>query len=445
MKVLILGGGLAGLAAANKLLDQKNFEITILEKAPFWGGLASSFRIPDGDLIPRFNHHIIRANKTTLKYLKRYDLLGNNTWKRINMGVAWKGKVYNINKPWKYLFFPYLNFWEKIRFGLFGMYVSYFLNPDKLPDELDAQAYLNKTCGKSVTQKMYYQLYGRNKFNIPLSQIAMKQFAWRMKEREFNDKFTYPMKGIQGMIDGLVKDCADRGARMFLKANVTSLDVQNKTITYLIDGKEKTETFDVFINTIPVPELIKFCEGLPEDYQNQIKRLRYVPVVGLLFGTEDFLDPENYWINIIGERVHVIYQHSLLVDKYKNKVTWCIRYGGSEEDIPKSDEEIKELYLGVLKKYFPNIKLNWCYVFREKYAEPIYDKDYAKYAPTYRTPVKGYYNAGIQCTFPKIRNMNVALESGEHVAKLILEDYSQAQPGKPQDSSDRLQQTAQQV
>lgn len=422
MRVMILGGGLAGLAAADKLLDSGKAEVTIIEKAPFLGGLASSFEV-EGGLIPRFNHHIVRTNTKTLEYLRRYDLLGNNTWKRINLAVALNNKVYNINKPWKYLRFNYLNLIEKIRFGLFGIYVSYILNPDSLPDDLDAETYLNKACGKSVTQKMYYQLYGRNKFNIPLSQIAMKQFAHRMKEREFNDIFTYPMRGLQGMIDGLERDVVQKGCKIFQRAKITSLDMQKRVIAYKVGGKERTEVFDVLVNTIPVPEFVQFAKGLPEDYVKNIKKLRYTPVVGLLFGTKDFLDHENYWINFIGERVHVLYQHSVLVDKYKSKVSWLIRYGGSAEDLPKSDDEIKDLYLGVLKRYFPNMNLNWCYVFREKYAEPIYDKDYTKYAPTYRTPVKGFYNAGIQVTFPKIRNMNVALESGEKVAQQILEDY----------------------
>jgi len=422
-KTIILGGGLAGLSAADKLLNNKNFKVTILEKAPFWGGLASSFKVPTGDLIPRFNHHIVRTNKTTLAYLKHYDLLGNNIWKRINLAIALNKKVYNINKPLKYLLFPYLNIAEKIRFGLFGLYISYILNPDKLSDSLDAETYLNKMCGKSVTQKIYYQLYGRNKFNIPLNQIAMKQFAHRMKEREFNDLFTYPMKGIQGMIDGLVQDCASKNCRMHLQTNIISLDINKKIIIYSIKNKKYLEKFDILINTIPVPELIKFCKGIPKEYINKIKKLRYVPVVGLLFGTKKFLDPENYWINFIGEHIHVIYQHSMLIDKYKSKVSWCIRYGGSEEDMPKSDEEIKKIYLKEMHNYFSDMELDWCYVFREKYAEPIYDKDYPRYAPTYTTPIPYLFNSGIQVTFPKIRNMNVALESGIKVAEIIKEKF----------------------
>ena len=423
MKIIILGGGLSGLAAADLLLE-KGYEVKILEAANFLGGLASSVLV-DNDLIPRFNHHIVRTNTTTLFYLKKYKLLGKNTWKRINLAIALKKRIYNINKPWKYLNFPYLNLIEKIRFGLFGLYISYLFNPNSLSNTLDAEAWLKKQVGRAVTQKMYYQLYGRNKFNIPLSQISAKQLANRMKEREFNNKFTYPKYGIQGMIDGLEHDIKKKKGLILLETRITSLDLKKKKITYKKKNKTITESFDICINTIPVPELLKFTTGLPEEYAEKMQKLRYTPVVGLLFATEKFLDKENYWINFINERFHVLYQHSLLVDKYKHKISWLIRYGGSEEDLHKSDEELKRFYLNILKEYFPKIDLVWCLVFREKYAEPIYDKTYIEYAPNYKTPLSYFYNAGIQVTFPKIRNMDVALESGIKVAEIIQQDSLQ--------------------
>src|SRR3989344_196959 len=152
-KIIILGGGLSGLAAADLLLE-KGYEVKILEAANFLGGLASSVLV-DNDLIPRFNHHIVRTNTTTLFYLKKYKLLGKNTWKRINLAIALKKRIYNINKPWKYLNFPYLNLIEKIRFGLFGLYISYLFNPNSLSNTLDAEAWLKKQVGRAVTQKMY--------------------------------------------------------------------------------------------------------------------------------------------------------------------------------------------------------------------------------------------------------------------------------------------------
>lgn len=422
-RIIIIGGGLAGLSAADRLLDN-NYEITIIEKAPFLGGLASSFQMEDEE-IPRFNHHIIKSNTTTLRYLERFDLMGNNTWKKIKMAFGKDGKIHNINTPQGLLGFNYLSFYGRIRLGLFGLYLIFLLDPEKIDAEMDAETWLKKIAGKEVTEKIWYNLYGRNKFNIPLSQINAKQFANRLFEKEGYDDFTFPVKGLQGMINGLEKSVLSKKGKININTSITELDLNKNKISFIDENKkEHTINFDVLINTIPVPEFIKFAKGLPQDYMNNIKKLRYTPVVGLAFATQDFLDPKHYWINLFQERIHVIYQHSLIIDKYKSKITWCVRYGGSTEDITKSDEEIKKLYLEVIKKYFPNMKLNWCLVFREKYAEPIYDKDYVKYAPTYKTPLNNLYMAGIQVTFPKIRNMNVALESGEKVAEIIDKDNS---------------------
>ncbi len=421
-KIIILGGGLAGLSAADLLLDKKN-DVIILEKAPFLGGLASSFFMED-EQIPRFNHHIVKSNSITIQYLNRYNLMGNNKWKRIKMSMAVNNKIYGINTPLELLKFNYLSFMGRIKMGLFGAYLIFLMNPENIKDDLDAESWLLKYAGKENTERIWYNMYAKNKFNIELKQISAKQFAHRLYEKEGYDQFTFPMKGIQGMIDGLEKDILNKNGKIFLKSDIIKLDVKKKEISFSYNNKTIKESFDVLINTIPVPELLKFTENLPQDYVEKIKMLRYTPVVGLCFGTKDFLNDRYYWINLFNERIHVVYQHSLIIDKYKSKVSWCVRYGGSESDIKLPDEEIKKIYLGTLKKYFPDMEINWCFVFSEKYAEPIYDKNYLKYAPAYRTPIEGFYNSGIQVTFPKIRNMNIALESGIKVAKIVEEDFT---------------------
>ena len=415
-RIFILGGGLSGLVAADKL--KKHFNVTILEGAPFLGGLASSFKL-NGEEIPRFNHHIVKSNTTTLRYLKKYNLMGKNKWQRVKMALGYKNKLYNINNPFGLLKFNYLSLWGKFRLGLLGLYAIFILNPKRIDDKLDLDTWMNKYAGKEVKEKVWKQLYGRNKFNISLKNISAKQFAHRLFEKEGYDLFTYPEKGLQGMIDGLEKDIK-KYVRIYKNTKIMEVDFKNKNIKFKNNEKFFNETFDIVINTIPIPEFLKISNGLPKEYEKQLSRLRYVPVVGLAFGTEKFLNDKMYWINLFGERIHVIYQHSLLIDKYKDKVSWCVRYGGSEEDLYKSDDEIKSLYLNNLKKYFPNMKVRWCLVFREKYAEPIYDKDYPEYCPKYESPLDSLYHAGIQVTFPKIRNMNVALESGEKVAEIII-------------------------
>lgn len=414
---VILGAGLSGMAAADKLLDA-GWKVTIIERAPFVGGLASSFEM-NGEYIPKYYHHIVSHNTVTQKYLAYYGCMENLNWKRVNVAIGVNGRLYNIQNPLGLLSFPNISLWGKVRFGLFGLYTIFLMKPENISDELDAQQWLYKYCGKEATDYLWHNLYGKNKFNIPLSRIAAKQFANRLAEREVYDNFMFPPKGLDPMISGLEQDIIKKRGVILKSTKLVYVDVAKK----IVRTDKQTFTPDIIINTIPLPELLKITEGFPKEYTTQIAKVHYCPVIGLVFATDELLDKQNYWINLFGEQVQVVMQHSWLIDKYKHKITWCVRYGGSEEDWHKDDETIKKEYLASIKKFFPNIKPHWVKVFREKYSEPIYDKDYIKYMPQVRTPIKGLYMAGIQVTFPKIRNQNTALESGEEAAQAIIEDF----------------------
>lgn len=416
-RIIILGGGLAGLSVA-RILSKKN-QILILEKLPVLGGLAASFK-QEAYWIPYFYHHVIKHNSVTQKYLQRYNLLACAVWKKIKVVIALKGRIHDISNPLGLLRFNAVNLLGRLRFGIFGLYILFFANPEKIPDELDARTWLMKLGGHEVTNIIFNNLYARNKFNIDLSDISAKQLAWRLKEREVYDPFTYPPKGLQSLIDHLEKEIEKNNGTIIKNCRIQKVDLKKR----FVEANGRKFYADKIINTIPTPELLKICKNLTQSYENQLRKIRYCPAVCVVFGTKDFLDKRYYWINVLEERIHTIFQHSVLYDKYLWKVNWALRYGGSEEDLNLSDQEITRKHLKVVRKYFPKVKILWTKVTRTKYGAPIYDKDYSKCMPNYKTPIKGFFNAGIQVTFPKIRNMNSALESGEKVAKIVTNDIN---------------------
>ncbi|MFH1331914.1 MAG: FAD-dependent oxidoreductase [archaeon] len=411
MRVVILGGGLAGMAAADKLLDQKH-EVTILEKEGFLGGMASSFD-NKGVLIPKHYHHIFSHDFITLHYLRRFGLYYDMSWKKIRMGIAVNKRIYNFTSPLSLLGFDYLSLYGRLRYGLFGAYVLWLMNPSKIRDDVDAYSWLRKFAGKEVTHKLFYNLYSRNKFNIPLSMISAKQFAYRLKAGEALGRFGYPRLGLDRLVRRLENSLVERGCKIKKNYKIKSVDVKKKVVDNI--------KADVIINTIPPPQFLRVAKNLPAGYAEKISKIRYTPCITVAFGTRNFLSG-HYWINIFNERIGMLIQHSRLFNGYPYKVSWATRYGGSESDLKLSDEEIKKAYLAPVRKYFPRAEILWSKVFREVYAEPVYDKFYAFYNPGYRTPVRGFYNAGIFVTYPKIRNMNTALESGLKVAAMVRED-----------------------
>ncbi|MFH1972242.1 MAG: FAD-dependent oxidoreductase [archaeon] len=407
MKIAIIGGGLTGLSAAEILSN--NHEITLFEKNSYLGGLASSFEYK-GKKIPMHYHHVFAHDNTTKEYMQKYGL--NLTWKKIKMGILVNEKIYNFTNPLALMNFSYLTLYGRMRYGMFGSYVYTLLNPDNIPEDQNAEEWLNQVAGKEVTEKLFTPLYARNKFNIPLSQISAKQFANRLTAKEATGNFGYPTEGLDAIIDAFEETLLKNNVKIIKNATIQEIDCKNTTI----DG----EKFDKIVITIPLPSFLKRQKNLDEEIVSKISKIKYCPCVSVVFGTEKLLS-DHYWINILNKRVHMLMQHSYLYDGYDTKVTWALRYGGSEEDLELTDEQIVKEYMNMVTEQFP-VEIKWTKVFREKYASPIYDKDFHRNMPPKQ--VNNIYFSGIAVTYPKIRNMNTALLSGREVAGLILKDTS---------------------
>ncbi|RJQ17659.1 hypothetical protein C4573_01630 [Candidatus Woesearchaeota archaeon] len=415
-KVVILGAGPAGLCAGHALLP--DYEVTLLEKSSHVAGLASCFRYK-GKTIPKYYHHIFQHDIITRRYFDELAKVKAMRWERIKVGICVDKKTYSFADPLSLVTFDYLSLWGRVRYGLFGAYVLFFMNPVRIEDHLDAETWLLKHAGSEVTKKIFYHLYSRNKFNIPLNQISAKQFAYRLKAKEAIGIFGFPKKGLHTLFEGLENHIIKKGGKVKKRIALQKVDLKRKEIIYQNEKKQQfVLSYDILINTIPVPEFLKIQEGLPEAYAKKIGKVRYCPVVSVVFASENYLS-KHYWLNLLNERAQIIMQHSLLNDDFGHKISWVSRYGGSEEDIDLPDKEIIKAYLKDVKKFFPKTKVYWARVFKEKYAEPIYDKTYSKKKPNHETPIKDFYFAGIAVTYPKIRNINTALESGEMVATII--------------------------
>ncbi|MBL8292588.1 MAG: FAD-dependent oxidoreductase [Bryobacterales bacterium] len=69
-RVLILGGGLAGLAAA-AALGEAGHQVDILEARPFLGGRATSYDLPGGETVDNCQHILLRCCVNLLDFYER--------------------------------------------------------------------------------------------------------------------------------------------------------------------------------------------------------------------------------------------------------------------------------------------------------------------------------------------------------------------------------------
>lgn len=114
--VAIIGGGIAGLVAADALA-RHGHAVTIYERAPVLDGQAASFELAPGETVERFYHFICKDDQA---YLQNVDALGIGDqvrWRTTQMGLFSHGELRPLGDPLSLLRFPHLSPVDKARFA----------------------------------------------------------------------------------------------------------------------------------------------------------------------------------------------------------------------------------------------------------------------------------------------------------------------------------------
>lgn len=420
--IAIVGAGLSGLICG-RILAEHGERVIIFEASKEIGGLARCFPYREYRL-PVFYHHVFAHDKVTLGVMKK---LGMKEFykKRIKMGISFGNRIYEIS--WiKTLFWDFLSWRDKLKFGMLAVKAKMKKDWKELEGK-NAEEWLLKEVGKHVTQKIFSPLM-REKYGLPLKEISAIELAMRLKEGEATGKFLYPKKGLHSMLSGLRKEVEKSGGEIKLASPVTKISFGNEIkIQYRERGRRKTIKAKRVVNSAPLPVFLKMAKGLPQGYRKKLERIKYCSSICV-----DIFYPSPlskfYWINVFDKSFGGIIEHTNLAKGYDFKFAWIWKYApGKLWNL--SDEQIAKLFIGEIKQIFPHVEIFDYRVFREPYASPLYDKNYAKYMPAVKAPVKNLFFTGVATTYPEIRTMNTALKSGIRTASMILKEMENAKGG----------------
>jgi protoporphyrinogen oxidase len=91
MRVGIIGGGAAGLAAAYELTRQGHYA-EVFERAPFLGGQASTFPVGGGQLEKGY-HHLFVSDTAMVELIHELGLGHKLAWLESRVGLFYGGKI----------------------------------------------------------------------------------------------------------------------------------------------------------------------------------------------------------------------------------------------------------------------------------------------------------------------------------------------------------------
>ncbi|MCP4428113.1 MAG: NAD(P)/FAD-dependent oxidoreductase [Chloroflexi bacterium] len=432
MKIGIVGAGLAGLAAAYDLLNAGH-EVTVFEATDHAGGLAAGFHDEKWDWsLEKFYHHLFASDEAIIDLVEEIGMRDKLFFPRPTTSVVYDGKIVPFDSPWRWITFPGFNLLDVARFGLVSAYLR-FTKPWRQLEQVTADSWLRRWYGDKIYEMTWRPML-IGKFGPYYDQVNMAWMWARLHVR--TPKLGYFEGGFQAFADRLTAVVAQKGGLIKLNAPVAKIErITDNGLRITSNGQR--ETFDVCLVTTSPGLLAKIAPDLPDDYLGQLLQLKSMGAVVMTLALERPLLPDNltYWLNIPAHSPDksqndipflALVEHTNYIDKKHyggDHIIYCGDYVTLDHPyFIMSQEELEELFTGVLRQFNPDFKPDWVrksWLFREKYAQPVPLLNHSANIPDLQTPLSGLYFASMSQVYPWDRGTNFAVEIGRRAARLI--------------------------
>jgi protoporphyrinogen oxidase len=435
VRVAIVGGGVAGLTAAYRLL-QGGHDVALFEAAPQLGGLVRTFDA-GGEPLEEFYHHIFTTDTTIVDLINELGLGERLVWKDSKVGFYRDGRIWPFVTPLDLLRFQPLPLLDRVRLGLAGVYLRR-QNDWHRYEEITAWEWIRRYVGQKGLDVVWGPLL-RGKFADQAEDVAMAwlwskihlRFSSRGSGVSQKEQLGY-MRGSFGVYIRELEKRVRAGANVETAAPVQQITVSSGGHAdglVLQDGR-RIEA-DAVIACVPSERFLPMAPPLGAEYERRVSAARWQWALCYVLALKHSLTP-IYWLNISdpGTPFIAVVEHTNFMEKE--------RYGGlnlvylSNYLTPNhpwfslSDEELDDLYLPHLAKFNPGFKRDWVvdrWVFKGPNAQPVIRRHYRDDLPDHRTPVPGLYLANMQQIYPEDRGQNYSIRMGDQVAKMAVEDW----------------------
>ena len=408
-KVIVIGAGPAGLAAAVSLAKNPEFKVIVIEKESQVGGLSKTID-HNGNLIDIGPHRFFTKSKRVDSFWREHmeseeDFL---TVRRLTRIIYLKKFFdYPINLNLKTL----ANLGLKRTLRIILSYFKYSIFPIK--NEVSLADFYTNRFGKNLYQT-FFKDYTEKVWGVPCNEIPRDWGAQRVKglsltkiainffislvgikkkrsETSLIEKFNYPRYGSGQLYENVARKAIKMGAEIKLCSQVNSFEfsennkIKSVSIKNLADQRTEEILADYIISTMPIKEMVSGLKTtIPENIRNIANNLMYRDyiIVGILVNQMKIHGktlPDN-WIYVQERNVRLgrldIFKNFSPSMLRNQELSWlgaeyfCDEH---EEFFSKSDNEIKNFVseelekIGVAKQEILDFK-----VIRVKKAYPAY-------------------------------------------------------------------------
>jgi protoporphyrinogen oxidase len=327
-RVVILGGGPAGISAAWRL-SKLGIQTTVIERDSAVGGMGKTIQV--GQYFVDYGPHTfhIRETEESRAIHEAIQPLFGEDPLILTRGtrVLLRGKEYIY--PLEMLqvltgVSPLLSF--RIVFDYLMATIKSTLAPPKKEHSFEEWGVRN--LGRTLYD-LCFGIYSERVWGLPTSQISSKQ-AQRVAKLNLKNiilrtlgikadpatyftKYMYPRKGISVLFENMAREVKAAGNCLLLNSSVVRLERQGQReddpvtrVVYLHDGKEEAIECDGVISTLPLPKLVDLMQpALPDSVGAHAKKLRYRSLKLIYIAlTRDKLT-DYHWVYLLDEQFRV--------------------------------------------------------------------------------------------------------------------------------------------
>lgn len=425
-KIIIIGGGITGLAAAHELTRSGN-DVTLVEAADQLGGLGTSFK-SGTNWVDKFYHCQMPTDEHLLKLIHDVGLADQIYWKPTHMGFIVNGTRYPFNTPRDVLRFKPISFVQRIRFGLVSLFIRQLgrgLDLDNTRIEDWFSRLYSKGVWERILRPLFCSKFGSHGGNLPALYI------WQRLGREKNvAKRGYIKGGLKAFIDAIAARIESYRGSILTNAPVRTID-ETKNCMKVTLGNGRSIDCDWVISTLSLPILKEIIRGSRLFNSFRDPDLTYQGVVNALFFLSRPLD-NYYWSPVVnsGTEFDGVVEMTELVEKsqYDNRyLVYVMKYCSSDSKLFCDDEEtIRERWSKQLMKLYADIGLKEehileTHVFKAPYVEPVYQIGYARRKPDVRVGHSKLILATTAQIYPYITSWNTCVKLAHDTVSYLRE------------------------
>jgi protoporphyrinogen oxidase len=405
----VVGGGIAGLAAAYRLRDHGH-EVRVLEAGDDLGGLAATYET-GGDPVERFYHHLSRSEETVVELAEALGLGDAVEWRVGKNAYYVDGVVHPLDTPTQILAYPHMSLYDKLRLGLLTAGVDVRGGWPRLDTYDDLRAFEDVGVEEFVVEHTTRGVYDQfveplldAKFGERTDDVSAAWFLGRVRFRGERDLLRgevlgYIDGGFGRLLDRLVeavgRDRVETGTRV---TDVGTAGGRVESVTVDDGTGERTVASDGVV-VATMPNVLETLTGheCDVDFQGAL-----CAVVTLSESVTD-----TYWLNVAHDAPFgALIEHTNFVppERYGGDRLLYVASYVQRLDDPlwlASDDEVRETWLAEVASMFPEFDRSTVESFRlarAPRAAPVYERGYLDLVVPYDLAdevAEGVYYAGM--------------------------------------------------